>query len=110
MVHHLLDRLLVGRVELPHVHVDGRVQGVDLALVRVQVRPVEVADIHGPRAVLGEQVRARAADTEDRVGARDDDDFAGDARARGLAGDLLDGGDAFEGLGIATSGRGDLVP
>jgi hypothetical protein len=67
VVDHCLDRLLVGGVKLPRVDVDQRPQGVDLALVRVEVGGIVVADVDGLCAVLGELVGRGAADAEDGV-------------------------------------------
>jgi len=57
IVDHLLHRLLVGGVKLACVHVDLGPQGVDLALVRLEVGAIVVADVDGLGAVLGELMR-----------------------------------------------------
>jgi hypothetical protein len=67
VVDHCLDRLLVGGVKLARVDVYQRPQGVDLALVRVEVGGIVVADVDGLCAVLGELVGRGAADAEDGV-------------------------------------------
>ncbi|RBQ68019.1 hypothetical protein VDGD_21617 [Verticillium dahliae] len=86
------DGLLLSGVEAAHVDLDGRVRSPDLGGVGVEVRAVKVAEVQGARAVLGKLVGGGAADAEGRVGARDDDDLAGDARRRRGAGHLCDGG------------------
>jgi hypothetical protein len=67
IVDHLLHRLLVGGVELARVHVDLGPQAVDLALVRVEVGAVVVADVDGLGAVLCELVRRGPTDSQDGV-------------------------------------------
>lgn len=50
------------------MHVNGRVQRGDFALVRLEVLAVVVADIDGLRAALGEQMRSCPTYPRDRVG------------------------------------------
>ena len=51
------------------MHLDGRVEGAQLARVRAEVRGGGVAEVEGLRAVVGELVRGGAADAEGGVGA-----------------------------------------
>lgn len=53
VVDYLLHRLLVGRVELARVDIDFGPQRVDLALVRLEVAVIVVAQVDGFGAVLG---------------------------------------------------------
>jgi hypothetical protein len=118
VVDHLLDRLLVGRVKLPRVDVHLGPQSVDLALVRLEVGAIVVADVDGLGAVLGELQSGCAADSEDGVGAlirsiprhssvfglegsntSDDDHFVGNPRPAG--GDLKHGREAAAGELVA---------
>ena len=69
LVHDALDGRLVRGVEAARVYVDPRIQGVELADVRRQVRVAVVADEDGAGAVGGEEVRGRAADAEGGVAA-----------------------------------------
>lgn len=65
------DRLYargIRSVELARVDVDGRVQGQDFALVRLQMGVSEVAEVDGPGPVLGELVSGSAANAERAVG------------------------------------------
>lgn len=55
--------------------VDGGVEGGELALVQVEVRGGEVAEIEGASAVACELVCGGAANADGRVCACDDDDF-----------------------------------
>ncbi len=64
---HFLDGLLVGGVELANVDVDLGVQAVDLALVRLEVGGIKVADVDGLGPVLRELVGRGAADAQDGV-------------------------------------------
>ena len=67
IVDHLLHRLLVGGVELPRVHVDLVPQAVDLALVRLEVAVIVVADVDGLGAVLRELMGGGSSDAQDGV-------------------------------------------
>ena len=64
-----LDGGLVRGIELLRVDRGGGEEGGELALVRREVRGVEVAEVDGARALGGELVRCCAADAEEGVGA-----------------------------------------
>lgn len=62
LVDDAFDVVFVARVDFACVHVDTWVEGLDLALVGVEVCGGEVGDEDGAGAVVGELVRAGSAD------------------------------------------------
>ena len=67
VVNDFLDGLLVGGIELARVDVYLGVQAVDLALVRLEVGGIEVADVDGLGPVLCELVGRGTADAQNGV-------------------------------------------
>lgn len=57
------------------MHFHARVKRVDFALVQVEVRGVEVAEVQCAGAMTRKLVGAGATDSNERVCACDDDDF-----------------------------------
>lgn len=62
VVNDILHGLLVGGVKLSSVNIDLRPPGGDLALVLLEMRAVEVADVDGLSAVLSKLVCRRTPD------------------------------------------------
>lgn len=78
-VHDGRHGLFVGGIELVRRDGHRRVQGLELARVVREVRRREVAEVEGFCALAREVVRCCAADADDAVCARDDDDLAFDS-------------------------------
>lgn len=64
-----LDRGLVGGVEAPRVHLDGRIQRLQLSLMRLEMLAAKVAQKHCFCPILGELVRRGPSYSQRAVGA-----------------------------------------
>lgn len=62
IIHDSLDGRFVTGIELTNMHIDARVERLDLPLMGLQMRCVRVTEVDGPGAIAGELMGACPSD------------------------------------------------